>query len=186
MIFRTSTRIFENLQGFSCRCAQEPPKQKVGLCSHVILPCTIHSSAQLPSCCCSCYPAPCAINKTKSNHCGPGDSFVPFPLLILTAPLPTLPPLSLLLSPLSIDPSIHTRRRPAPLRAAGPLLPSSSLPFLPRAVKACATSGCLPFPSFLALVCAFERSRDRSRASPGLFRFSTACKIEGGGKTDIE
>ena len=63
---------------------------------------------------------------------------------------PPFPPSaqSLALFPsLSIDRSIHPRRRPAPFHAAGLLLPS------------------LPFPSFLRLVCAVARSRDRSRAS---------------------
>jgi len=68
-------------------------KTKVGLCSHVILSCTIHILAQLPSFSCSSYPSPCTINKTNCKHCCPCDSFVPFPLLILPSPQPSLPPL---------------------------------------------------------------------------------------------
>ena len=74
------------------------------------------------SCCCFCYPSPCVINKTKSKHCCPCDPFVPFPLLILPKPPPSLPQLNLLLWSLSIHPYIHPYRRPAPFLTTDPLL----------------------------------------------------------------
>ncbi len=84
------------------------------------------------SCWCSCYPSPCVINKTNSNHCCPCDSFVPFPLLIF---LPYLPPSTQSLALFSVHRSMH----PCSIHAAGPLLSTpqthsflvSFLPFLP-------------------------------------------------------
>ena len=104
---QNSTVRDRNLQGllWRCHCPQEPQQQKVGLCFCFIdrkqtATTVVHATLSLPS-------------------------------LFWICLLPSLDPqIDLLFSSLSIDPSIHPRLRPAPLRVAGLLLPSL-FPFLP-------------------------------------------------------
>jgi hypothetical protein len=99
-----------------------------------------------------------------------------FPSLFSFCLLPNPPSLARCLALVCVHRSIHhQRRRPAPFRAAGPLLPFI-FPSLPSF---------LPFPSFLGLVCVVPRSRDRTRAGFSfhllIFSFSvqsfSVCKL---------